>query len=129
MNARTAAEYDTPLAKKHHETPRPAITRPAIAGPITQAAMNIALLRLTALLTCSVPTISTTSAAGRVVEGVHGPETEREHEDHPQLDDAEGGDRPENQSEHAGGGLPSASSRRLSARSATRPPRRRAGQV
>ena len=44
-------------------------------------------------------------AAGRVVEGVHGAETEREHEDHPQLDDAERGDRPEEQSEHAGGGL------------------------
>ena len=24
----TAAEYDTPLAKKHHETPKPAMTRP-----------------------------------------------------------------------------------------------------
>src|SRR5438105_43171 len=61
-NAMTAAEYDTPLAKKHHETPNPAMTRPAIAGPITRAAMNIALLRLTALLTCSAPTISTTNA-------------------------------------------------------------------
>ncbi len=61
-NARTAAEYDTPLAKKHHDTPSPAMTRPAIAGPMTRAAMNMALLRLTALLTCSSPTISTTNA-------------------------------------------------------------------
>ena len=60
-NAMTAAEYDTPLAKKHHDTPKPAMTRPEIAGPITRAAMNMALLRLTALLTCSAPTISTTN--------------------------------------------------------------------
>ena len=60
--AATAATYDSPLAKKHHDTPAVAMTRPATAGPTTRADVNIALLKLTALLRCSVPTISATNA-------------------------------------------------------------------
>ena len=56
------ARYESAFTKKHHETPMLAMRRPAIAGPTTRAAVNSALLRLTAFVTCSVPTISTTNA-------------------------------------------------------------------
>ena len=58
-SAPSTNRYDTASSPKHHVMPAPAITRPAIAGPITRAPVNAALFRLTAFVSDSSPTIST----------------------------------------------------------------------
>ena len=56
------AMYDSPSRRKHQPNPTVAMSRPANAGPTTRATVITALLRLTALLTSSSGTISTTNA-------------------------------------------------------------------
>ena len=59
ISAPSTNRYDTASRPKHQAMPAPAITRPAIAGPITRAPVKAALLRLTAFVNESSPTIST----------------------------------------------------------------------
>src|ERR1035441_5091719 len=49
----------TPLTKKHHPSPMPATSRPAMAGPTTRDALNMEELSAMAFIRSRLPTIST----------------------------------------------------------------------
>ena len=58
-SAASTARYETPSIRKQTAMPTNAISSPATAGPTIRAPVNAALLRLTAFVSVSSPTIST----------------------------------------------------------------------
>jgi hypothetical protein len=59
VNATITARYETPSIRNGQLMPSVEISNPAMAGPTIRAPVKAALLRLTAFVSPSSPTIST----------------------------------------------------------------------